>query len=135
MTDFEERERTTIIDVPLLRKAVEWVEAEAQKEWRDREWIQGSWFMVRESDTGFCGTACCVAGWVAMQDESVTMEVGPYGEPTDRVTTSGGHTMHVAEYARDRLGLEEWEADVLFSGANDAEDIRHLAEQFVGDEL
>ena len=134
MTEYDERD--TIIDIPLLCKAVEWVEAEAEKEYKDREWLQGSWFLQRDCSDGFCGTACCVAGWVAMQDPDVTIDIDPVAKvPSDRVTTKAGHRMHVAEYARMRLGLEDWEADSLFAGSNNARDIRNLAEQFAGGPL
>lgn len=55
------------VNIPLLRKAVEWAEAEAAKpdqtqcEWYQRQWV------IPAADIGrACGTCYCIAGYVAL---------------------------------------------------------------------
>lgn len=139
MTDHElNTDNEPTVNIPLLRKAVEWVEAEEARPYREREWNQATWYLER-SDTaqaeGWCGTACCVAGWVGLNSPDVAMERDEEGELTNRVTYHGGHSVHVADYARMQLGLTDAEADELFAGANAAADIRRIAEEIAGEAL
>lgn len=124
-------------DIPRLRKAVEWVEAEAARPWPERQWEQGyyvatrettdkdaraAWASLayRESAPKSCGTCFCVAGFVDQLDG----QSSPYGE----VSTS----------ARRLLGLTREEAGALFAAGNSATDVRRIAESIaarVGERL
>ena len=125
-------------NVPLLRKAVEWVEAEAAKGKDSKgiplgEWIQGAWAtdktdLVTYYGTALeqehtCGTAFCVAGYVGQLQEP------RYAE---KDTVDG---VHVSEFAEKVLGLTPSESTALFSGGNSAEDVRRIAERIAGEAL
>jgi hypothetical protein len=133
------------VNVPLLRKGVEWVEAEAEKPFIDSQWYQGSWVTNTELRAAqliydvplrdytnekiqhvadHCGTAYCLAGYVGqLLDERY---VGT-AKPEDAI--------HVADFATDALGLTNEEADRLFFSGNTAADIRTIAEQIAGEKL
>lgn len=112
-------------DIPLLRKAVEWVEHEAAKpDPLDREWDQSRWrrpAAVRSAEYGQdCGTSYCVAGYVC-QVSGVQWENAYGGDVV------GGD--HAAGRAKRLLGLRPEEATELFSAINCATTIRRVAEQ------
>ena len=130
------------VNIPLLRKAVEWAEAEAVKPEIDRTWIQGTWItrswtaaydMLEEVSNiedhqlkavaEHCGTAYCVAGYIGqLLDERYAI-----------VSEVDG--VHVSEFVEQALGLDECDAEALFAGGNSIEDIRILAERFAGERL
>jgi hypothetical protein len=131
------------VNVPLLRKAVEWAEAEAARP-EGGHWLQPSW--VRDLSTlspaereareaqglhlASCGTAYCIAGWVAQH------EAGPENVSVPSVSvTAGGRTWMIDDYAAARLGLNFMDADRLFAGSNTIEDVRRIAEEIVGGPL
>jgi hypothetical protein len=110
------------LDVPLLRKAVEWVQAEAQKPPRESEWYQGEWRAKGIEVGRTCGTVYCVAGYVA---EVTGTEWGwPVGDCLSVVSESGQFASVIAQ---DALGLSEDEADELFDGDNTAKDVLRIA--------
>lgn len=124
------------VDIPLLRKTVEWAEAEAAKAERDPtyhpEWQQDDWMQARDrakwltwiERTPFeqrrklpiwetykaagCGTAYCIAGKITADSDQ------PNADPEIQ--------------ARKMLGLTHYQASELFDGGNDIEDIRAVAE-------
>lgn len=123
------------VNIPLLRKAIEWAEAEAAKPWELSEWNQGWWMsepaLVRPSydliDAGLarrdqakapeCGTCYCIAGFVAAETQNV-------------------HDPFLArDTAADALGLDEDQADELFDGGNNIADVRRVAESIAGERL
>jgi hypothetical protein len=131
----------TEVNVPLLRKAVEWVETQDQLPDIDREWWQGVYVCPPISKAMFllgefvhnrkhyaqvaahCGSAYCVAGYI--------------GQMLDQRYASNDHVdgVHVSELAREALGLTEEQAGQLFAGSNTAPTIRLLAETFAGEAL
>lgn len=141
------------VNVPLLRKAVEWAEAEAAKPWTLRQWRQQDWItnpkklalQTRDSLGRFvkggkvetkdaeCGTCYCIAGWVA------TQVVG--AEPVDAtywsaiVTTPEGKQDKVPVIAMKELGLNWRQADRLFAATNTIEKVREIAESIAGERL
>ena len=106
------------VNIPLLRKAVEWAEAEAALG-EDGRWVQA--FVSSEKH---CGTSYCIAGWVAAQDTET-------GDPYD--VPCGDPVRHAA----DRLGIphtdDEW--NPLFHADNTIKDVRHIAESLAGERL
>lgn len=125
------------LNVPLLRKAVEWVEEQAALPEEQSEWYQGTWRVDGEMLDRSCGTAYCMAGYIGqLLDER-------YRESQ---TVDG---MHVADFAGEALGLErpgpgEMLAGVgsmghafqpLFHASNTVEDIRRIAERLAGGPL
>ena len=93
-------------DVPLLRRAVGWVESEAAKPWEVREWQQQFW----RSYHPFCGTVYCVAGYV------------------DHIAGRDTNFDTIADSARQLLGLTGREGKALFAAHNTAADVRRIAE-------
>lgn len=111
------------LNVPLLRKAVEWAEAEAAKpEGEFREWDQ-EWY---RKVTG-CGTAYRIGGYVC----EVT---GHEWDITDLgwSTTEAGL---VSDVARAELGLGPEDGSMLFDSDNTIADIRRIAERIAGGPL
>lgn len=142
----------TEVNIPLLRKAVEWAEAEAAKPEIDCLWDQSdyithpvvrAWRMTgqyvdldqepvarraereRLANTvaPHCGTAYCIAGWVGQL-------LDPRFEKADDVKG-----MCVAEFAADALGLDPDQADELFEGSNTIKEVRSIAERIAGGAL
>lgn len=121
------------LNVPLLRKAVEWVERQAELPERKRTWYQNYWRMTRSFHPGWfeeqgrdCGTVMCVAGYVC--DVSGVQ----WDDATPDVTGDGDW---VEQRARDLLGIDPVDADDLFNGGNNANDIREIAERIAGQKL
>lgn len=125
-------------NIPLLRKAVEWVEAEAAKGKDSKglplgEWMQGDWVTNKANLVTYygteleqehtCGTAFCVAGYVGQLTEPRYAQ----GDTVDGV--------HVSDFAEKALGLTPGEAISLFSGGNSAENVRSIAERIAGEPL
>lgn len=131
-----ERNRPNV-NVPLLRKALEWVEAEAEKT-TDRRWYQGDWVLnidqftednpgrlawLEERGLATCGTAYCFAGYVAqLIDERYNDDLYVNDVP-------------VSEFAAKELGLTENQSVELFYGGNQIDTIRALCELYAGGPL
>lgn len=138
----------TMVNVPLLRKAVEWVEEQDKLavSGHRSEWAQDQWMAYRTDDgllvdgvfvddatkaelhrlaeRGECGTAYCVAGYVGqLLDESYKYTWSPDGLPA------------VDDFAERALGLTTNQADLLFGGVNTADDVRRIAEEIAGEKL
>lgn len=125
-------------DIERLHRLLDWAAAEDEKALQGlpSEWDQR--IFVAKYD---CGTACCIAGKVALEDG---------GQPIWAKSLHGGlvyssmldfpgrRTMVPAdEYAEAALGLTATQADALFAPENDIDDLRRivaLIEQGVDDE-
>jgi hypothetical protein len=125
---------TREVNIPLLRKAVEWAETEAAKPPELCEWNQGSWVAVvdpmdrQEIGTGYttkslgkaqeCGTCFCVAGYVV------------------EVVDGRTHVDLIPDRAAELLGIDMYEAMAgLFSTDNTIADVRRIAEDLAGERL
>lgn len=115
-------------NLPLLRKAVEWVTAQAALPPPDRQWYQGSWRMSWPDAP--CDTTYCVAGYICeingaqwADDSSVV------SEPEELAAFNYGEkTVVTASYrARRLLGIEEFEARDLFEAGNDSRRVVEVA--------
>lgn len=132
-------------NIPLLRKAVEWVKAEHEREpyvsrrlsqavqaqdptalvWRQLFWST----KLRTGDDTACGTACCVAGYVAhLSPEVKKVE-------TAWVTLHTGQTLLIEEFATTELGLTEDQAERLFRATNSAATVTKIASEIAGEPL
>jgi hypothetical protein len=117
------------VNIPLLRKAVEWAEAEAMKppelcEWNQQMFVSGETATSRQrmGKATDCGTCYCIAGWVALQ-----VGEDPRGIDPDSV-------------AAKALGipnnwLDEGLNEHLFDASNSIEDVRRIAESLAGERL
>lgn len=129
------------VNIPLLRKAVEWAEAEAAKPETESAWDQGNWVrtpverlkqMSSEARQEYaeCGTTYCIAGYVT---------AGIQGMQFDDGYTEDGE--HIAVVAADLLGIAPPEDCIspepghLFHMWNDAAEVRRIAEDIAGERL
>lgn len=105
-------------NIPLLRKAVEWAEAEAAKTDGTCLWVQQSYI----TETA-CGTAYCIAGYVAAVSPEVTIP------STWSFPQMGGREVPYHEVGQTLLGLTTDEAYDLFDALNTIYDVRETAEE------
>jgi hypothetical protein len=130
-------------DIPMLRKVLAQIDAVRFEPMpvRDEDtgqvtrvlfWEQTSWResvrAARLRAHGYdhnhaCGTSMCFAGWTAeLDDEAEWSSAYPNSDAvlvSDSRRFEGTHYEHVETWARDRLGLTDAQANVLFSAAND----------------
>ena len=134
------------VNIPLLRKAVEWVEEQAQLPDDECQWVQSEWTAVRignrildpEFDAGDytreellaiaqrgeCETTYCVAGYIGvMLSDAYKYTWAPKNQP------------HVDVFAARALGISENDKWRLFNATNSAEDVRRIAEEIAGQPL
>jgi len=95
----------TEVNVPLLRKALEHITAHPE-EWDQTQWAQQT----------SCGTACCVAGHVALMTghEIDFGRVDVYSEMVTHTTTG----RYIEDVARYELGLTSDQSRILFDEMN-----------------
>lgn len=136
---------TNTVNVPLLRKGLEWVEEQAALPVTRRRWNQGSyvvpwrrWLLsqvsaaeyhkaVFQSETGAlfdCGTACCFAGYIAQE-----------AEPGFNELSIEDQSQSARDVAIKHLGISEWEARHLFNGDIGPAAIRSICEKIAGEPL
>jgi len=154
------RNKEDDIDIPLLRKVVEWAETE-EKLTKDREWFQGAWVReetfpiaatayqsgdVASQTTPWCKTTMCIAGKIALDAGWKPMMSR---DPRDRedtgvmdgsafyadFATKDGASREIRSIAVEELDITLREAFKLFEGGNDAADIRTFAEEIAGERL
>lgn len=119
------------VNVPLLRKAVEWVEEQAALPDVDREWNQEFWYLPAGShfaETG-CGTTYCVAGYVALVSGWKPFD---FHMAEDELSKQ---VVDVPLIARQLLGIDLFQAEELFRAYNTAADVRGVAEAIAGEAL
>lgn len=117
-------------DFPMLWKVYDHIAAHPE------EWEQTFW-MSRKLDNS-CGTAFCFAGHAV--DISLQGYEAQWGDdaPVDfaRYIKRDGRSSAepVDMVAREILGLDRREADLLFAGGNELEDIRNIIAGWESDE-
>lgn len=126
----------TEVNIPLLRKVVEWAEVEAAKPLELSAWYQKNWavpvtdFPFYDEKLGYyhkapeCGACFCIAGYTG-QVAGIT------------ISKSGAFVdgQHVSDFARTALGLTGDQAETLFDAENTIEDVRRIAEEIAGERL
>ena len=137
----------TEVNIPLLRKGLEWVEEqdalpEIDREWNQRDWITSPLFRslalvyqrgrfsspeahkrAARQVAPHCGTAYCFAGYIAqLENERYANQIEVDG-------------VDVGDFAQEVLGLTQDQANELFEGDNTAEMIREICERFAGQRL
>lgn len=104
------------------------------------EWDQENWW---------CGSVACFAGHVAMRGKCVPLDERPIDGyvPPRMIPRLGNHReinwdmgvyssengkmTTVREYARDRLGLDDREAELLFASYNTLDNLQHIVKGLV----
>ena len=132
-----------MVDVPMLRKIVEWVEEQDKLPKLKRQWDQRDWFdnwQVEDAkeNTGWyqfteigpatldCDTKACACGYLAVLNEA-TLSLHQ-----NEVRFDGVSPM---VYGAETLGIDYDEALDLFNGNNSAARVRAVAEQIAGEPL
>lgn len=127
-----------MVNVPLLRKAVEWAEAEAalgdEGTWRQARYMLPSVTSTMSPTEFFylnrdrqiykvpdCKTSYCIAGYVAVE---------VCGQDIDWL-----FGYRIRECAREALGITDQDADLLFMASNSIETVRAVAEDIAGEKL
>lgn len=113
------------VNLPLLRKVVDWAEAEAARADEEKcEWYQDTFRTPAAGIGRECGTVYCIAGYVCESDPNWDW----------RREAVAGHSPGV--HAMGVLGItddEAWANDAgqfgLFSGESTIEDVRDAAER------
>ena len=103
-------------NIPLLKQVLAHIEANPET------WRQDSW----RCETGFC-----FAGWTA--ELTGAKWARPEKQLDPNVLRGDGESEHVADYAQRVLGLEENEADLLFSMFRTLDDLRRMVAEFEED--
>lgn len=100
-------------------------------------WHQGSWIRFAHLPEGFCLTAGCLAGHVAIHDGYDMPVMSVRGTTVIGVKNAAGHELTfdgedkgtVPWYARRALGLSPEQADELFAANNTVDDLRRIVER------
>lgn len=110
------------LNVELLDNAIEWAKESAKGKQGDApSWNQYAWFERFD-----CGTACCIAGYVATRNgEQPVFTPGSREALTVEGTDGVQHSIQT--YATELLGITSIEAGWLFDGDNDLVDIVEIA--------
>lgn len=129
-----------------LIRLAHWVSAEEEKRQQGlpSEWDQSMWLVRKRSAT--CGTACCLAGKVAMEDGAKPIPRDPDtterewsdvedGNVASRFRLPDGTVNWVDGYAQRVLGLNDHQADRLFAGSNDLNDVLDVIEDIIGERI
>lgn len=110
---------------PLLRKTMEHIEAHPEEHDQDHWGLKTA-----------CGTVMCFAGHAAVLDGATPIwNQGPSDRhPEMEAVIRNGSAMRVEQYAGMALGLTDKEADELFWGADDIDDVRKVVAKFLAEE-
>lgn len=145
--------RMTEIDIPRLRKTLEWALSEHHKAERGEpsEWDQGEWLgsirdstlskfyrsrpmprwgettrMVNEmSLSATCGTSCCIAGKIVL--DAGYRPMAETGSTAWVRIGAGGPAVQVQTLAQKLLGGNPATLEALFSAGNDIHDLYRIA--------
>jgi hypothetical protein len=146
------------LNIRRLRSAVNWVKKQDENPSGNLRWDQGNWFAppLTPDDPGylpdgFCGTACCVAGYLVDRFGRDEFRIGIHEDSWldeyDPIRISTGERVNWEIAAAEVLGLEprdsdgiasRWHSDApkwetilsdLFEGNNDADDVIGLSEE------
>jgi hypothetical protein len=133
------------VNVPLLRKTLEWAHEEWNKKLRGEisEWAQGTWMTSTTNIYGTertvealragtaCGTACCIAGKVALDDGWHQDGMSGLGGTLRR----DGETDNAFDIGQELLGLNADQAAALFSGYNTIYSLYRIARDITDGEI
>lgn len=152
------------VNIPLLRKVVEWVEAEDQRPMEEREWNQGTWFHNQEYQRASSEAGMHACASVSFSDplydehyreayEEKFLEVFDETKINACGTKACVAGRLVSEYSdfkdfavRLNRGDTDWDVEAskilgiedsrgLFRGSNNASEVSTIAEQIAGEKL
>lgn len=79
-----------------------------------------------------CGTAACLAGRVVLQAGAEIMWDSNF--LVSLCVTPSGERRHISQYARELLGIGQFEAEALFDHMNSVEDLEEIGEGILSGE-
>lgn len=148
------------VNVPLLRKAVEWAESEAVKPFEQCEWNQGQWITAPLTRAHTIANDECFQKFgdpgssvfsPKEAREFYTQRVGELRHTCGTAFCIAGYIgqmideryaahdevdgCHVGDFAQQALGISANEADELFFAGNSIEDVRRIADWIAGEAL
>ena len=104
-----------------------------------RMWRQATYFTDR--DVHDCGTTACFAGWAVQfyaEQEGWKPREELFVATTARYYFKDGQppedASHVAEVAAEILGITDADADILFGGSNDMEQLETMVKNLLNNE-
>lgn len=116
-----------MINFDLLDRVLEWIEFEQEEGVTDLFWDQNVWITSEAENS--CGTACCVAGYIALSS-------GEYiSRNLDLVYPAHGPAVSISEFAKKKLGLTDFKAELLFNAGNDLARLKKLRNEFKESEV
>lgn len=120
-----------MFDEKKFDEVIEFIEEHPQR-WDQSVWLEDRDWMVDDSDPAVnsCGTVGCVAGWAAMLNGWKMVRPAGFGT----IVEKHGRREYVEVAGRTELGLEPWQADVLFHGNNDLESIKLIGKAIAAGE-
>jgi hypothetical protein len=136
------------VNVPLLRKTLDWAYGEWQKAQRGEisEWFQNHWMIdtldIAPRDINVsaavrsgaaCGTSCCIAGKVAY--DAGWRPAYSYGSSYAAHPDKPGEKRLIRDVAEKLLGLNGWDSTDLFRGSNTIYDLYETAERITNGEI
>jgi hypothetical protein len=111
-----------MVNKDLLRETLDAViAADAVGDWNQQAWM----YSRHRAPEGSCGTAGCFAGWRAILD-GYTQASGVQGAAVDPINRT---FVDVMTHATKRLGLNGFQADVLFAGTNTLKDLKRIVDE------
>jgi hypothetical protein len=144
------------VNIPLLRKAVEWVEEQDKLPEAEREWDQTTWAGARFIDPNdpslvydsyMLGSGEYYKTWDEIQRLAeqrgmtcgtaycVAGWIGQQQDSAYKTTWNPPGKPPVDDFAQVVLGLTAEQADELFDEGNSAADIRRISESIAGEKL
>lgn len=124
-------------DLPLLRKGLEWIEAQAARPPREREWFQGAWRAAGKQCRRSCNTAYCLAGYICEITGGQWVSDDPTDPGFDKLRWEPGDPLYeghpvwatVSARAQRKLGLDYQTACSLFQSGLSARQLHRTIEQ------
>lgn len=122
-----------MFDEKKFDEVVEFIETHPQR-WDQSVWLQERDWMIDDMDPeqNMCGTVGCVAGWACLLNGWRMAKRSTLGGQV--VVEKDGYQECVKVAGRRELGLESWQADVLFHGNNDLESIKLIGKAIAAGE-
>lgn len=117
---------TQTINRPLLYQVLGFLETHPE------QWDQGNWARPAinekgevEEDPFACGAKGCFAGWASV------FAGGRWAKDGSSVITPDNRRVSVQTHAMEALGLNDYQANLLFSGGNTIEQMKEYIKKFI----
>jgi hypothetical protein len=124
-----------MVDIERLDGALAWIEAHPEQH------DQGVWVRGVVDGRVDCGTTACLAGWVVAQAHPDAVFIPDKLDLSPRMrhirmhsaVRIGDKAESVSDQARQLLGINDAQADALFSASNDLDDLKRMRDMLAKD--